>query len=55
MDLLPSSAVNMVIKILYFGIMEGGDCYYAFFLKIYLIGYPIFELVYLNMNLNDKL
>ena len=29
MDLLLSSAVNIVIKILYFGRMEGGDWYYT--------------------------
>ena len=31
MYLLLSSAMNMVLKILYFGIMEGGDWYYAVF------------------------
>ena len=30
-DLLLSSAMNMAIKILYFGRMEGGDWYYAVF------------------------
>ena len=33
MDLLLSSAMNMVLKILYFGRMEGGDWYYAVFKK----------------------
>ena len=33
MDLLLYSAMNMVIKILYFGRMEGGDCHYAVFKK----------------------
>ena len=31
MDLLLSSAMNMVIQILYFRRMEGGDWYYAVF------------------------
>ena len=33
MDLLLSSAMNMVMKILYFGRIEGGDWYYAVFKK----------------------
>ena len=44
MDLLLSYVVNMVIKILYFGRMEGGDLYYTVvvFFKIFLMGYPVF-------------
>ena len=33
MDLLLSSAMNMVLKILYFGRMVGGDWYYVVFKK----------------------
>ena len=42
MDLLLSSAMNMVIQILYFGRMEGGDWYYSVFKKNIVMGYPVF-------------
>ena len=43
-NILLSSTVNMVIKILYFGRMEGGDWYYAVVVlfKNILIGYQVF-------------
>ena len=53
MDLLLSSAVNMVIKFLYFGRMEGGDWYYTIFKKN-VMSYPVFWTKHFNMNLNDN-
>ena len=51
MDLLLSSAMNMVIKILYFGRMEGGDWYYTVFKKMF---NELSSIKHFNMNLNDN-
>ena len=54
MDLLLSSAMNMVIKILYFGRMEGEDWYYSVFKKNCNGLSSILDLKHFNMNLNDN-
>ena len=51
MDLLLSSAMKMVIKILYFGRMEGGDWYYTVYNGLS----SILDIKHFNMNLNDNL
>ena len=51
MDILLSSAMNMVIQILYFGRMEGGDWYYAVFKKMF---NELSSIKHFNMNLNDN-
>ena len=47
--------MNMVMKILYFGRIEGGDWYYAVFKKKQFNGLSsILDLKHFNMNLNDN-